>query len=79
MFEARVVLENGCSMRIVFLHVERYSLSCHGPKNLLVEYKGEGKKHIKTLRGRASAYEFRSVEKLRYDFERDAEDALRQG
>jgi len=79
MFEARVVLENGCSMRIVILHVERYSLSCRGPKNLLVEYKGGGGKHVRTLRGRASAYEFRSVEKLRYDFERDAEDALRQG
>jgi hypothetical protein len=27
----------------------------------------------------ASGYEFKSVEKLRYDFQRDAEDALRQG
>jgi hypothetical protein len=29
----------------------------------------------RTLRGRSSAYEFRSVEQLRYDFERDVEAA----
>ena len=28
-----------------------------------------------TVRGRSSAYEFRSVEQLRYDFERDVEAA----
>ena len=33
----------------------------------LVEYQ-DGRRR---LRGRASAYEFRSVEQLRYDFERD--------
>jgi hypothetical protein len=33
----------------------------------LVEYEG-GRKRV---RGRASRYEFRSVEQLRYDFERD--------
>jgi hypothetical protein len=27
----------------------------------------------RTVRGRSSPYEFRSVEKLRYDFERDVE------
>lgn len=27
----------------------------------------------RTVRGRSSAYEFKSVEKLRYDFERDVE------
>jgi len=43
-------------------------------KTLLVEYR-DGRRLI---RGRASPYEFKSVEKLRYDFERDAEDALRQ-
>lgn len=29
--------------------------------------------HLRTLRGRAVPYAFRSVEQLRYDFERDAE------
>jgi len=28
------------------------------------------------VRGRSTAYEFRSVEQLRYDFERDVEAAL---
>jgi hypothetical protein len=42
-------------------------LSLRKGKAILVEYSNAG------------GYEFRSVEKLRYDFERDAEDALRQG
>jgi hypothetical protein len=37
----------------------------------LVEYENGRRK----LRGRASAYPFRSVEQLRYDFERDVEAA----
>jgi hypothetical protein len=79
MFEERIFLGNGFSMRILFRHGGRYRLALRRQKNLLVEYKGEGKKHIKSLRGRESAYAFRSVEQLRYDFERDAEDAQRQG
>jgi len=79
MFEEYVVLEKGFSIRIFFFPGERYSLSCRSPENLVVEYKGGGEKHSRTLRGRESAYAFRSVEQLRYDFERDAEDAQRQG
>ncbi len=37
----------------------------------VVEYRNG----MKRVRGRKSAYEFRSVEQLRYDFERDAEAA----
>ncbi len=37
----------------------------------LVEYAD----HRRRLRGRAAAYEFRSVEQLRYDFERDVQAA----
>jgi hypothetical protein len=37
----------------------------------LVEYRN----HRRTVRGRARPYEFRSVEQLRYDFERDVKDA----
>ena len=37
----------------------------------LVEYENGRRK----VRGRASRYEFRSVEQLRYDFERDVESA----
>jgi hypothetical protein len=33
----------------------------------------------RTVRGRTRRYEFRSVEQLRYDFERDVAHALRQG
>ena len=42
----------------------------------LVEFWGEGKTHWRRVADRASVYEFRSIEQLRYDFERDAEDAL---
>ena len=44
-----------------------YSLTFRRGKDVLVEYRS----------GRA--YDFRSVEKLRYDFERDVEKALSQG
>ena len=37
----------------------------------LVEYRN----HRRRVRGRARPYEFRSVEQLRYDFERDVKDA----
>ena len=37
----------------------------------LVEYRN----HRRRVRGRARPYEFRSVEQLRYDFERDVRDA----
>ncbi len=37
----------------------------------LVEYAD----HRRRLRGRAAAYEFKSVEQLRYDFERDVQAA----
>ena len=44
-----------------------FVLALKKDKTTLVEY------------SKASGYEFKSVEKLRYDFERDVEDALRQG
>jgi len=44
-----------------------YLLSFRKDGKVLVEYRSAG------------AYEFKSVEKLRYDFERDVEKALRQG
>ena len=79
MFEERVVLGNGVLLEVVFLSVGNFRLSCLQNANLLVEYRGDGKRHLRSLRGRESTYGFKSVEKLRYDFERDAEDALRQG
>ena len=44
-----------------------YSLSFRRGGEILVEYGG------------ARAYDFKSVEKLRYDFERDVEKALSRG
>ena len=79
MFEARIVLPGGEIVELRLSHAMQYSLTVQKGQQPLVEYEGSGKNHRRTVRGRASAYEFRSVEKLRYDFERDAEDALRQG
>ena len=67
MFEERVVLADGVMFELAFESASNYRLACLRGKRLLVEY------------GSARAYEFKSVEKLRYDFERDAEEALRQG
>jgi len=41
-----------------------------------VEFWNDGAGHHRRVGERTSAYEFRSIEQLRYDFERDAEDAL---
>lgn len=41
-----------------------------------VEYWNDRAGHYRRVGERTSAYEFRSIEQLRYDFERDAEDAL---
>jgi hypothetical protein len=67
MFQERVVLAGEVMLELVFHSPSSYRLACLKDGRLLVEYSS------------ASAYEFKSVEKLRYDFERDAEDALRQG
>ncbi len=45
----------------------------------VVEYANAGAGHRRRRDGRAQAYEFRSVEQLRYDFERDVEDAQHPG
>jgi len=66
MFEERVVLADGVVFELAFRSASNYRLACLKGKRLLAEYSS------------ARAYEFKSVEKLRYDFERDAEDALRQ-
>ncbi|MEK6242997.1 MAG: hypothetical protein AABM33_00725 [Pseudomonadota bacterium] len=79
MFEERVVLPGEEILELKLLNELQYSLTFRQGQKTLVEYKGNGKKHSRTVRGRESAYEFKSVEKLRYDFERDARDAERQG
>ncbi len=66
MVEERVVLADGVLLELVFHSRSNYRLACLQGNRVLVEYSS------------ASAYEFKSAEKLRYDFERDAENALHQ-
>jgi len=75
MYEERVMLADGRRMELRLVSQEEYSLAVHRGARRLVEYRSEGRGHRRHLRGRELAYEFRSVEQLRYDFERDAEDA----
>ena len=67
MFAERLVLPDGFVLEARILDGMDFVLSLKRGKTVLVEYSS------------ASDYEFKSVEKLRYDFERDAENALRQG
>ena len=67
MFEERVVLADGVVFELAFRSASNYRLACLKDKRVLVEYSN------------TRDYEFKSVEKLRYDFERDAENALRKG
>jgi hypothetical protein len=67
MLEERVVLAGGFLLELRFRSHADYRLACRRGGRLLVEYRS----------GRA--YAFKSVEKLRYDFEKAVEDALRQG
>ena len=67
MFEERLLLPEGFVLEARIFDSRNFCLSLRKGKTLLVEY------------GNASGYEFKSVEKLRYDFQRDAENALRQG
>ena len=66
MHEERVVLADGVLLELLFRSRSDYRLACLKGGRLLVEYSN------------ADTYEFKSVEQLRYDFERDAEDARRQ-
>ena len=67
MFEERLLLPDGFVLEARILDDREFVLALRKGKRLLVEYSP------------ASRYELKSVEKLRYDFQRDAEDALRQG
>lgn len=67
MFEERLLLPDDFVLEARILDGMDFVLLLRKGKTILVEYSN------------ASGYAFKSVEKLRYDFERDAEDALRQG
>lgn len=59
-------MPDGVMFELRFRSAADYRLACLKDGRVLVEYAG------------ARGYEFKSVEKLRYDFQRDAEEALRQ-
>jgi len=67
MLQEKIVLADDVVFELRFHSPSSYRLACSRAGRLLVEYSS------------AKAYPFKSVEKLRYDFERDAEDALREG
>ena len=67
MLEERLLLPDGFVLEARIFDGMDFVLSLRKGKTILVEYSN------------TSGYEFKSVEKLRYDFERDVEDALRQG
>lgn len=67
MFRERLILGGGVQFDLAFQSRTDYRLACLKDGRLLVEFRS------------GDEYEFRSVEKLRYDFERDVQDALRQG
>ena len=67
MFEERLLLPDGFILEARISNERSFVLSLSKGKTRLVEYSN------------SSGYAFKSVEKLRYDFQRDAEDALRQG
>jgi len=66
LLKERVVL-SGLQVEIQLDEKQQYCLR-YGD---IVEYRNG----MKRVRGRTTAYEFRSVEQLRYDFERDVEAA----
>jgi hypothetical protein len=66
MFEERLLLPEGFILEARILADRSHVLSLRKGKTVVVEY------------GDSSGYAFKSVEKLRYDFQRDAENALRQ-
>jgi hypothetical protein len=58
------------------VEADRYRLCLYRAEAPVLEYWGDGAIHRRRVRERTVAYDFRSIEQLRYDFERDAEDAL---
>jgi hypothetical protein len=55
----------------------KYRLECERAGQSLVRYDNESPRGpLRALGGRAAPYAFRSVEQLRYDFERDMSAAL---
>ena len=67
MYREQLLLPHDCVLEIELAGKDRWKLLLKKGKKLLVEYRSDG------------PYDFKSVEQLRYDFERDVENAQRQG
>ena len=74
-----VRLANGATVVARVARGRSYRLGLYRRGAPLVEFWSEGAIHRRRTGERTSIYEFRSIEQLRYDFERDAEDALDRG
>ena len=68
MYRERFIGEEGV-MEVAFSSPDVFVLSLKSEGQTVVEYR-PGRR---TVRGKATPYEFKSVEKLRYDFEQDAQ------
>jgi hypothetical protein len=81
LLQERVLRAGGARLEIALWRDARglrYRLECERAGTMLVRYDNESPRgHLRTLAGRAMPYAFRSVEQLRYDFERDMGAALR--
>jgi hypothetical protein len=66
----KVLLERGL-LEIELHDGLRYRLRYRRRSGELIEYRNG----VRAVRGHAAPYEFRSVEQLRYDFEKDVADA----
>lgn len=53
-----------------------YRLALWRDGECLLEFRLEKGRHVKRLRERTTVYEFRSIEQLRYDFERQIEELV---
>lgn len=77
MLQACAVLDGAVRIEMAVEAGGRYRLACWAGAALAVQYSGDGRTHRRRTRGKEAAYAFRSVEQLRYDFERDVADAQR--
>ena len=77
MLEARCAQQDGAWVEIRLARDTRgfaYRLAFVRDGDCLLCYENRARQeHARVLRGRATRYVFRSVEQLRYDFERDLE------
>ncbi len=71
MLDVRLLLEDGALFEIDLGRDLRYRLRYGRPDAWLVTYENG----LRRIGSKATAYPFRSVEQLRYDFERDVEQA----